>query len=112
MEREVDCQTDSVDISEEIKISEKVNDILVSYAKNLILNNPSKSFENENIIKKRIYEWSREYFQKLYDENGKDNKILKDDRTELETSVSHVDCPTVKDQIKKEMERVNFNMDN
>ncbi|ANQ09051.1 Uncharacterized protein PCOAH_00034140 [Plasmodium coatneyi] len=112
MEREVDCQTDSADLSEEITISEKLNSILVAYAKNMILHNPAQSSEDEHVIKKNIYEWSRKYFQKLYDENGGDENKPDDAASQIESSATRADVYSVKDQIKKEMERVNFDMGN
>ncbi|GAB67289.1 hypothetical protein PCYB_113100, partial [Plasmodium cynomolgi strain B] len=105
MEREVDCQTDSADLSEEITISEKLNSILVAYAKNMILHNPAESSEDEHAIKKKIYEWSREYFQKLYDENGGDANNADDGGSQTESSATRTGGHSVKDQIKKEMER-------
>ncbi|CAG9477810.1 conserved Plasmodium protein, unknown function [Plasmodium vivax] len=112
MEREVDCQTDAADLSEEITISEKLNGILVAYAKNMILHNPAESSEDEHVIKKKIYEWSREYFQKLYDENGTAAKNADDGNLQAESSATRADGHSVKDQIKKEMERVNFDVGN
>ncbi|EUD68583.1 hypothetical protein C922_00982 [Plasmodium inui San Antonio 1] len=112
MEREVDCQTDSADLSEEITISEKLNAILVAYAKNMILHNPAESSEDEHVSKKNIYEWSREYFQKLYDENGGDANNADSCGSQTESSATRANGHSVKDQIKKEMERVNFDMGN
>ncbi|CAA9989056.1 conserved Plasmodium protein, unknown function [Plasmodium knowlesi strain H] len=112
MEREVDCQTDSVDLSEEITISEKLNSILVAYTKNMILHNPAESSQDEHVIKKNIYEWSKEYFQKLYEEKGGDGNKADDGDSQTTSSATRIDGHSVKDQIKKEMERVNFDMGN
>ncbi|CRH00868.1 conserved Plasmodium protein, unknown function [Plasmodium relictum] len=111
MEREIECQTEAVDISKEVKISEKLNSILILYAKNMILHNPIKDYENENIIKKRIYKWSKEYFRKLLDENEV-NKNVEDDDIKCDLISAHTDSNVIKDKIKKEIERVNFNVKN
>ncbi|CRG93846.1 conserved Plasmodium protein, unknown function [Plasmodium gallinaceum] len=113
MEKEIECQTEVVDdISKGIKISEKLNSILILYAKNMILHNPVRGYEseNENIIKKRIYEWSKEYFRKLLDENEVNKNIKEDIKCDLIST--HTDSNAIKDKIKKEIERVNFNIKN
>ncbi|KJP85762.1 hypothetical protein AK88_04578 [Plasmodium fragile] len=112
MEREVHCQTDWADLSEEITISEQLNGMLVAYAKNIILHNPAESAEDEHVIKKKIYAWSREYFQKLYNEHGGDANNADDGGQQTESSATRADGHSVKDQIQKEMERVNFDMGN
>ncbi|KAI4837233.1 hypothetical protein MKS88_003703 [Plasmodium brasilianum] len=110
MEREIECQTEALNLSEEINISEKINDLLVAYAKSIILHNPAKNDENEYVIKKKIYEWSKEYFKKLYDENeGKNTNLDNDCDVKYDPSATSTESNAIKDQIKKEMTRVNFN---
>ncbi|SBS85205.1 conserved Plasmodium protein, unknown function [Plasmodium ovale] len=110
MEHEVDCQTEGTDPSNEIKISERINDILVGYAKSMILHNPVRecSGDNVNEIKKILYKWSKEYFKKLCDGYEENNSSMGRNDAKVNSNDASTEICPIKDKVKKEMERVNF----
>ncbi|SCN61258.1 conserved Plasmodium protein, unknown function [Plasmodium chabaudi chabaudi] len=111
MEKDANCQTDTSNISEEIHMSDNLNAILVSYAKNVILFNPGKDCSDEDTIKNNIYMWSKEYFKKLYEES-KDDKISLNSNSNGDAFDTGVEGNQIKDKIIKEMEKVTFHINN
>ncbi|VWU50666.1 conserved protein, unknown function [Hepatocystis sp. ex Piliocolobus tephrosceles] len=115
MEKEAECQTEANFLLEGIKLSENLTDILVAYAKNVILHDPTKNYDDIHTKKKCIYEWSKEYFKKLYDENKENNGEYISNQTSDDYQKFNLNRPTneiksTKLKIKEEMEKMHFNM--
>lgn len=107
MEREIECQTEPPDITEDIKITNEMSKVLTAYAKNVILFCHIDDNTEKEETKRSIYEWSKNYFKALL-ETKDESKRKEIGMANKETFEDIYENNTIKEKIKKEIEKTNF----